>query len=153
MAFGLKTVALSITVFGGGLGCVRHYLDLKQRRQQLSVELDRAGGGVIDPEGAPDTILSMAAPGTLQRPSEQFPISRLRRFLGDDSAYCIIIWNGTLSRSKDREIVEAFPEAIIWRVDPSEDTPAFLAWLKMILRIFLKILMTNDPRLQAAPVE
>jgi hypothetical protein len=131
MTFGLRAILLWIAAVSVGFAFLRRHWELKTTRRKLALELEKTGGGVIsDPDGAPESLLAAADPGTLQRPSSHFPISWLRRLLGDDSAYCIIIWNGTLSESRDRGIVEAFPEAIIWRVQPGEDTPGILQWIR-----------------------
>jgi hypothetical protein len=81
-----------------------------------------------------EPALAYAHPGTVSVPLGEFPVSAVRQMLGDESAYCVILWNDMVSDARAAEIARVFPEAKIWRVNREDRSSATVVKVNHYLR-------------------
>ena len=102
---------------------VNHRRRAITERRRLAEELsDRYGGAASRFPELVEIARAHADAGTLATPQRPFQIPFVRRLLGDDIYYVVIIWTDAMSELCANEFAAAFPEALIWRLP--HDPPA-----------------------------
>jgi hypothetical protein len=124
LAFSLRGVFVTLTGFGGCLAWLERQRRVIRERRAIAEELELSdSGGALPSAEIADAAIAFADPSTLAMPRSPFPVSFVRRLMADESAYCVILWNEQVSEVCARKIAEAFPEAIIWRLNRNDPRP------------------------------